>query len=193
MPNDEGFTYLVQSAEKDNNSCRILFNNDYYYICKNAPDSDQIIFSHVGYESNNFTVKTITVTISNRMWVLTTQPMNKMAIVRFTDSTYSPNEYCTMPMPTCGDPQQDIAIFLNYTQKQNKYMPITGVYHNSDSQDDEILTGLYCDSYGNGQILTMYWDSNSNKIIQGVRSVSFKVNYKVFDWNNINDDDDNWI
>ena len=72
-------------------------------------------------------------------------------------------------------------------------MPITGVYHNSDSQDYEILTGLYCDSYGNGQVQTLYWDSGANKYQWGIRSVTFNVAYKVFDWNNINDDDDNWI
>ena len=116
-----------------------------------------------------------------------------MAIVRFTDNTYSSNESYTMPMPTCGDPQQDIAIFLNYTRKQNKYMPITGTYHYTDSGIDEILTGLCCNSYGDGMIKTMYWDSNLNQLSAGTRAVTFTVNYKVFDWNNINDEDDNWI
>ena len=156
LPDDEGYTYLVQSATKENNSCRILYNNEYYYICDNGHTKGTIVFSHVGYESDNFVLKTITITTNARTWVLTAQPMNKMAVVRFTDTGYSPNVYWSMPMPTCGDPQQDIAIFLNNMKTNNAYLPITGIYHNTDSQDDEVLLQFQCNSYGQGTIITLY-------------------------------------
>lgn len=193
LPDDEGYTYLVQSATKENNSCRILYNNEYYYICDNGHAEGTIVFSHVGYEGSNFVLKTITITTNARTWVLTAQPMNKMAIVRFTDNSYSPNVYYTMPMPTCGDPQQDIAIFLNNIRSNDNYLPITGIYHYTDSGEDEILVQFACNSYGQGRIITQYWDTSSNRLVAGIREPTFRVNYKIFDWNNINEYDDNWI
>lgn len=50
----------------------ITFNNENYYKSDNQHTTGTLVFSHVGYENTLPFIKTITVTISTRAWVLTT-------------------------------------------------------------------------------------------------------------------------
>lgn len=192
LPDDEGFTYLIQSTAKENNSCRILFNNEYYYICDNNHTNGTLVFSHVGYESDNFILKTITITVAFRTWVLTSRPMNKMAIIRFTDQNDTQNVFYMGPMPTCGDPQQDIAIFLNNMAYNNNYLNVGCKYYSSSSYGGiNIVTGFTCNSYGQAKVQMIHFSSGEPQYYED--SITCFVQYKIFDWNNINEYDDYWI
>lgn len=51
---------------------RIKFNNEFYQLADIAHTVGTLVFSHVGYESGQLIIKTITITLSTRGWVLTT-------------------------------------------------------------------------------------------------------------------------
>ena len=68
LPNDNGWTYLKNFPDK----LRILFNKEFYQFADNQHTDGTLVFSHVTFESGQLIVKTITVTISTREWLLTT-------------------------------------------------------------------------------------------------------------------------
>lgn len=68
LPNDTGWSYLVAPS----NNCDIMFNKERYRLNDNQHTTGTLVFSHVGYEGNQFIVKTITITIATRAWKLTT-------------------------------------------------------------------------------------------------------------------------
>lgn len=90
LPDDEGFTYLVQSATKENNSCRILFNSEYYYISDNNHTEGTLVFTHTGYESKLLVIKTITITTSTRGWVLTARYPEETCVIQLLDEINLP-------------------------------------------------------------------------------------------------------
>lgn len=51
---------------------RILFNEEFYQLADNEHTAGTLVYSHVGYESGQLFIKTITITIATRGWVLTT-------------------------------------------------------------------------------------------------------------------------
>ena len=67
LPNDDGWTYLTTHS----NELRILFNKEFYQLADNQHTTGELVFSHVGYENNKTLIKTITITIATRGWVLT--------------------------------------------------------------------------------------------------------------------------
>lgn len=67
LPNDNGWTYLTIYPDK----LRILFNKEFYQLADNQHTDGKLVFSHVGYEDNKTLIKTITITIATRGWVLT--------------------------------------------------------------------------------------------------------------------------
>lgn len=62
------WTYLKSHPEQ----LRILFNKEFYQLADNQHTTGTLVFSHVGYESGQLIIKTITITIDTRGWVLTT-------------------------------------------------------------------------------------------------------------------------
>lgn len=73
LPNDESWTYLTYNPE----GIRLLFNKEFYQLADNKHTVGTLVFSHVGYESGQLIVKTITITLATRGWVLTTiKPQN---------------------------------------------------------------------------------------------------------------------
>lgn len=68
FPYDNGWFMLRNHPEK----IRILFNKEFYQVADKEHTTGTIVYSHVGYESNQLVVKTITITISTRAWILTT-------------------------------------------------------------------------------------------------------------------------
>ena len=73
LRDNESWTYLKENPQ----ALRLLFNKEYYNLSDNQHTTGTLVFSHVGYENGQLIVKTITITISTRGWVLTTiKPQN---------------------------------------------------------------------------------------------------------------------
>ena len=66
LPNDNGWTYLTTHF----NELRLLFNKEFYQFADNQHTDGTLVFSHVGYEDSELIIKTITITIATRGWVL---------------------------------------------------------------------------------------------------------------------------
>ena len=67
LPNDNGWTYLTTYPQK----LRILFNKEFYQFADNQHTNGTLVFSHMSYEGVKLIIKTITITIATRGWVLT--------------------------------------------------------------------------------------------------------------------------
>ena len=64
---DQSWKYLKAYPNK----LRIKFNKEFYQLADDEHTTGTLVFSHVGYESGQLIIKTITITISTRGWVLT--------------------------------------------------------------------------------------------------------------------------
>ena len=87
LPNDESWTYLTTYPEE----LRILFNKEFYQLSDNKHTTGTLVFSHTGYENDQLIVKTITITIATRSWVLTTiKPATRIAqaMINILDNSY---------------------------------------------------------------------------------------------------------
>lgn len=69
---DDSYIYFI-----NNKKIGLLFNKEYYYPMDNQHTTGKLVFSHVGYEASKLIIKTITITIATKDWVLTelTPPM----------------------------------------------------------------------------------------------------------------------
>lgn len=67
LPNDNGWTYLTSYPT----NLRLLFNHEFYQFADNQHTPGKLVFSHLGYENDKTLVKTITITLATRGWVLT--------------------------------------------------------------------------------------------------------------------------
>ena len=77
LPNDQSWTYLKTNGAR----IKLLFNKEYYILADEQHTTGTLVFSHTGYESGQLIVKTITITMATRGWVLTTiKPAVYMAI-----------------------------------------------------------------------------------------------------------------
>lgn len=76
LPNDNGWTYLTTHPDE----LRILFNKEFYQLADKQHTNGTLVFSHVGDEGGQLIVKTITITISTRAWLLSViKPVTHMA------------------------------------------------------------------------------------------------------------------
>ena len=101
LPNDQSYFELKTYPER----FRLLFNKEFYQLSDNQHTTGTLVYSHVGYENGQLIVKTITITISTRAWVLTTiKPATHLAIVSnelTSDSAYNNiigKLICNMPV-----------------------------------------------------------------------------------------------
>lgn len=77
LPDDQSWTYLKSNSMR----LKLYFNKEYYTLADDQHTTGTLVFSHVGYEGSQLIVKTITITISTRRWVLTTiKPVTDMAV-----------------------------------------------------------------------------------------------------------------
>lgn len=77
LPNDQSWTYLKTNGAR----IKLLFNKEYYILADEQHTTGTLVFSHTGYEASQMVVKTITITLSTRGWVLTTiKPVTDMAV-----------------------------------------------------------------------------------------------------------------
>ena len=70
LPNNASWTWFTD--EYNINKLRILFNHEFYQLADNEHTTGTLVFSHVGYEGSQLIIKTITITLATRGWVLTT-------------------------------------------------------------------------------------------------------------------------
>lgn len=67
LRDNESWIYLKENPQR----IRLLFNKEYYNLADNEHTTGTLVFSHVGYENGSFIIKTITITLATREWVLT--------------------------------------------------------------------------------------------------------------------------
>lgn len=67
LPDDTSWSFLKEDPRR----IRLLFNKEYYNLSDNQHTTGTLVFSHVGYENSSFILKTITITLATRGWVLT--------------------------------------------------------------------------------------------------------------------------
>lgn len=150
LPNDTGWTYL-----RDNpTNLRLLFNKEFYQLSDNQHTTGTLVFSHVGYESGQLIVKTITITISTRAWVLTViKPATHIAqaTIRLLD-----NQYYAPPIPWNKDSISSKEYYIN--------MP-----------EGILLSGLF--TYGNViySISDVFFDFDENNEPTGGTVEAYKV------------------
>lgn len=74
LPDDTSWNYLKSKPE----NLRLLFNKEFYQLADNQHKEGTLVFSHASYENNQLIIKTITITIATRGWVLNTiNPLTK--------------------------------------------------------------------------------------------------------------------
>lgn len=67
LRDNESWKYLKENPQ----ALRLLFNKEYYNLADNEHTTGTLVFSHMGYENGSFIIKTITITLATREWVLT--------------------------------------------------------------------------------------------------------------------------
>lgn len=69
LPDDASWLWFSDLTKL--NQLRLLFNHEFYQLSDNQHTTGTLVFSHVGYENSSFILKTITITLATRGWVLT--------------------------------------------------------------------------------------------------------------------------
>ena len=119
LPDNTSWTYLKDYPDR----LRLLFNKEFYQLADNQHTTGTLVFSHVGYENDQLIVKTITITIATRGWVLTTvKPPMKTALYQVYDGTTSIN-FIAPYYP-------DINTYL----KTLAYIPVSGYVQENDGK-----------------------------------------------------------
>lgn len=65
-------TTQLATLQKNITHSSIVFDKEIFYCMDNEHTTGTLVYTHVGYESGQAFIKTITVTISTLGWVLTT-------------------------------------------------------------------------------------------------------------------------
>lgn len=149
LPNDNGWTYLTTHPEK----LRILFNNEFYQFADNQHKEGKLVFSHVGYENDKTLIKTITITIATRGWVLTEKsiPTNlAIGICDITDDSALQNVIGKLIYNIPAYTNQNLDTFME-TISSVAYIMCTGyiTYNNVT----ELVIGADSYTSSNGSIL----------------------------------------
>jgi hypothetical protein len=77
LPDDTSWNYLKSNSMR----VKLYFNKEYYTLADDQHTTGTLVFSHVGYESGQLIVKTITIILATRGWVLSViKPATHMAI-----------------------------------------------------------------------------------------------------------------
>ena len=114
LPDDQSWI-ILQTQPQD---LRILFNKEFYQFADNQHTSDKLVFSHVGYENDKLIVKTITITISTRGWVLNTLNVAKYNTMFACESS---DYYFILTVPTT----KNVTSLADVFQSVGRY-PISG-------------------------------------------------------------------
>ena len=139
LPDNASWTYLKSHPEQ----LRIKFNNEFYQLTNNDPDTGTLAFSYTSYDGSSIVIKKLTIVISTRVWELTKfHPYSGTATIR-ANSANLYECYTTLPTP----------LYLNSvsgTINKLKYLPISGWFKHSDNTYCPVI---YYRPTGNGQIV----------------------------------------
>ena len=160
LPGDVSWTYLKGHPEK----LRLLFNKEFYQFADNQHTAGKLVFSHVGYESGQLIVKTITITISTRGWVLTTIKPAEAAnfiTLRTTSGTLSDADFTKL------DSDDNSYILLTYSGQQYKlHRTATSttdlIYSVVDNEQEYKITILLSDYTWGLQVITL--ENTANRV-----------------------------
>lgn len=131
LPNDASWEYLYYNHDK----LRIWFKKEFYQLSDQQHTTGTLVYSHVGYENGQLIVKTITITMSTRAWVLTViKPATHLALVSnelTSDSSYNNiigKLVCNLPVYYNMDVNPLVSAIGNITFLQcNGYITYNGV------------------------------------------------------------------
>ena len=132
LPDDTNWEYLSTHPE----NTRILFNHEYYNIADNQHTTGTLVYSHVGYEASQMIVKTITITISARSWVLTTIKPASYSLYQVKDTTREISFIAPTvdDINTIGNAFHDIPATGWYTTGGSYYYIVTKLYFRTSTQ-----------------------------------------------------------
>lgn len=153
LPNDISWTYLKAFPEK----LRLYFNKKFYQLSDDQHTTGTLVFSHVGYEGSQLIIKTITITIATRAWVLTTiKPATALiqgAIVILGKTYYG-------PIVAVNTNTSRVISFTQYYDLCPEAMTVNGLFSYGDNvycinyitfTDPEIGGGtVYCNKVSDG-------------------------------------------
>ena len=115
LPDNTSWIYLKNYPDR----LRILFNKEFYQFADNQHTTGTLVFSHVGYEGSELIIKTITITIATRGWVLTTvKPATQYTYYYSSSASY----YVCFSLPGTETPTS-----LSYTPR---FINASGWYKN---------------------------------------------------------------
>lgn len=162
LPNDDGWTYLTTHF----NELRLLFNKEFYQLADNQHTDGKLVFSHVGYENGQLIVKTITITIATRGWVLTTVKPAEAAnfiTLRTTSGTLSDADFTKL------DNDDNSYILLTYSGQQYKLLKnVTSttdlIYSVVDNEQEYKITILLSDHTWGLQVITL--ENTANRVTE---------------------------
>ena len=162
LPNDNGWTYLTTHF----NELRLLFNKEFYQLADNQHTTGTLVFSHVGYEGSELIIKTITITIATRGWVLkTVKPAEAANFIelRTTSGTLSDAEFAKL------DSDDNSYILLTYSGQKYKLLKnVTNttdlIYSVVDNEQEYKITILLSDHTWGLQVITL--ENTANRVTE---------------------------
>ena len=163
LPDNTSWNYLINYPQ----NLRILFNKEFYQFADNQHTTGKLVFSHVGYENGQLIVKTITITLDTRGWVLTTvKPPHYNTIFWYNSELWSFS--VTMPtttntLATLSDALGGIAIRLpanGWVKDGNNYYPIiyisvaqsVSMYYLHPTEGEKYMVGPQATSVKNMEV-----------------------------------------
>lgn len=162
LPNDTGWVYL-----RDNpTNLRILFNKEFYQLADNQHTTGTLVYSHVTYEGSELIIKTITITIATRGWVLTTvKPAEAVNFItlRTTSGTLSDADFTKL------DSDDNSYILLIYSgQKYKLHRTATSttdlIYSVVDNEQEYKITILLSDHTWGLQVIAL--ENTANRVTE---------------------------
>lgn len=162
LPNDAGWVYL-----RDNpTNLRLLFNKEFYQLADNQHTTGTLVYSHVTYEGSELIIKTITITIATRGWVLTTVKPAEAAnfiTLRTTSGKLSDADFAKL------DNDANSYILLTYSGQQYKLLKnVTSttdlIYSVVDNEQEYKITILLSDHTWGLQVITL--ENTANRVTE---------------------------
>ena len=162
LSDNASWTYL--STHPDD--LRILFNNEFYQLADNQHTTGTLVFSHVGYEGSELIIKTITITIATRGWVLkTVKPAEAANFIelRTTSGTLSDADFAKL------DSDDNSYILLTYSGQKYKLLKnVTNttdlIYSVVDNEQEYKITILLSDHTWGLQVITL--ENTANRVTE---------------------------
>ena len=161
---DNSYVYFINSKK-----IGLLFNNEYYYPMDKQHTTGTMVYTHVGYESDQLIIKTITITISTNSWVLT---------------VVKPKFYSTAYVIYIGDTLQEtgeqprgvlysvLATGASNAELQsitdNIYLPVTGYYRVGTVTPAVYKTACAIDAMTENKVNVYFTDGTSKELYYSI-------------------------